>query len=145
MHNWKNKKQAGLSLTSTLIALAISSIVMVKVAQAKSSFMTTVKNIETQFELEKVRNIVRAKVSCEQTVLALSNGQTSIQDKSGKHISKKHYKGAFQGKNGVFAINGFPVRFASHSMVDFEIKLEYWHADSGWTSLFNKVPFLCRG
>lgn len=86
--------EAGVSLVSLLIAIAIMGIVFVGVSQSISNTLKTQKKFEEMSDMSELRRVLRSRVNCAKTkeVLGMSwsscNGATKIVgvDESGSQV-----------------------------------------------------------
>lgn len=133
-----------MNIISLSMGLFVSAILGLGVVTFHTNSHSLLAKFDRSAEVEELRNVIRAGLSCEQTVEQIpSNCRAGenilLHRKDGEMLFRKH-----NPNNKVMVLGNYFVR-AKCTVTENEFKVQYRHKKTtGYTHLFNDLNFKCE-
>jgi len=134
----KLSDQKGLSLIGVMVAVAITAVLALIVAEFSRQLVVSAKKISISNDREMIKNMIRSRTDCAQTKAKLGNTPKNLYDANNQPL--------FQVNNGALELGewSFVVSSYNASNGSFVITARNRRTTEGLKPLFHPIPFSCK-
>jgi type II secretory pathway pseudopilin PulG len=136
---FRRHAERGSLLLGVLVGVLITGILMSMVATIAESSLQTAKKIAAMGTMEDLRNLIRLRLNCEQTLanVQASRGNIVMRDRTGNPIAPTN-------ENGVATVGKWRIVARQWNASTGELSIAVEGPDQPSTPLFRTVPLICR-